>query len=245
MAKRRRRTGSGILILLLLFAIAVTVVLTIPVFNITSVTVTGNARLSEEEILTVAAIPAGENIYRVSMKNARERLEGQPYILTAEVKRRFPARVSIEVTEREEAAAIKCTGGYAVIDKAGRVLRIAADTEDLMTVTGGTAEEAVPGRNIVMQDEHFITNLTTILEELEKTDLQVRLRRIQLDSTLDTVLITEHGLEIHLGGMDELPYKLQLCRNVLGGGYGGINRESSGVLRWTSEGQFSYRQDEN
>lgn len=245
MAKRRRRTGRSIIILLLLFAIAVTVVLTIPVFNITSVTVTGNARLSAEELLAAAAIPTGKNIYRVSMKDARERLELQPYILTAEVKRRFPARVAITVTEREEVAAVKCTGGYAVIDKTGRVLRIAADTEEQMTVTGGTVEKALPGTDIVMQDGHFITNLTTILDELEKTDLQVRLRRIQLDSSLDTVLITEHGLEIHLGGMDELSYKLQMCRNILGGGYGGINRESGGVLRWTSEGQFSYRQDEN
>ncbi len=245
MRRKRRKTIRGILILLLLFAIAVTVVLTIPLFNITSVTVTGNARLTAEEILAAAAVPTGKNIYRVSMKDARERLEAQPYILTAEVERRFPAKVVISVTERTEVATIKCTGGYAVIDKSCRVLRIAAEAESLPTVSGSTVKKVQPGENIVMHDDSFTEDVTTLFEALETADLQVSLRRIRLESSLNTVLETQHGLEIHLGGLDELPYKLQMCKNILYGGYDGINRESSGILKWTSEGQFSYRQSEN
>ncbi|MBE7024442.1 MAG: FtsQ-type POTRA domain-containing protein [Ruminococcaceae bacterium] len=245
MSKKRRRNLGGVFILILLFIIAVTVVLTIPVFNITSVTVTGNARLTTEELLTVAAVPTGKNIYQISMKDVEERLLAQPYVLSATVKRRFPAKVAITVTEREEAAAIRCTGGYAIIDSEGRVLRIAAEPESVMTVSGGTVDTAQPGSTILMTDENFLGNFKLLLSELKGADLSVTIRHMRLESSINTVLETEHNLEIHLGGMDELSYKLQMCKNIMCGGYEGINRESSGVLKWTGEGQFSYRHHEN
>lgn len=245
MAKKRRKTG-GIFILILLFIIAVTVALTTPVFNITSVTVTGNARLTSEEILSAAGIPVGTNIYRVSMKSAGERIEAMPYILEAEVKRRFPAKVVISVTEREEATAVKCTGGYAVVDKNCRVLRLCAEEEASIPVaSGANVESAQLGQDIVMKDERFVGDLKTMLAALEMANLEVEVRRIRLESAVEIILETRPGLEIHLGGMDELSYKLQLCRNILHGGNAGINKDSSGVLRWTSEGQFSYRQSKN
>ncbi len=246
MAKQKRKgIGGGIFLLILLFIITVTVALTIPVFNITSVTVTGNARLTEEEILAAADIPIGKNIYRVSMKDAGARIERMPYILWAEVERRFPARVAIEVAEREEAASIQCTGGYAVVDKDCYVLRLTTEAEDLVTILGIEVESAQPGSSIIMQEEHAAENVKTILSALEEADMQVKMRRIRLDSAVDIVLETRHGLEIHIGTMDELGYKLQLCKNILNGGHAGIHKESSGVLRWTNEGQFSYRQREN
>ena len=245
MAKKKRKGIGGIFILILLFIIAVTVALTVPVFNITSVTVTGNTQLTEEEILEAANIPIGKNIYRVSMKDARLRVEDMPYVLTAEVERRFPAKVVIEVTERTEAAAVKCDGGYAIVDPTCYVLRLTPSEEDTMTVSGVKVEAAKPGEEIQIGEDRTVGEVTAMLEALEKADMQVRLRRIRMDSMADIIVETQYGMEIHLGNMDELVYKLQLCKNILNGGYAGLHKESSGVLRWTNEGQFSYRQREN
>lgn len=244
MAKRRRKIG-GLFILLLLFIIAVTVALTVPVFNISSVTVTGNARLSEEEILLTAGIPVGTNIYRISMGKAEERLEMMPYVLDARVRRKFPARVHIGIEEREESAAVVCDGGYAVIDKTGRVLRLTNTEESLPVISGASVLTASPGKTIEMKEERFVEDFTLLTAELENADLGVNIAAICIENTADVSVETEHGLEIHLGGMEDLTYKLKLCKNIIGGGQGGINRESSGALRWTSQGQFSYRQSKN
>ncbi len=244
MARRRRKIG-GILLLLLLFIIAVTVTLTLPILNISSVTVTGNEKVSKEEIEATGAVPIGKNIYRISVKKAEEQIMAIPYIKTADVRRKFPARISITVTERQEAAAVECQGGYAVIDKEGRVLRLSPEEEPLCIVSGDNVESATPGQAISMADARFLENLTSILAELEKTDLKVPIAKIRISSAVDIVLQTVSGMEIHLGGMDELAYKFQLCRNILNGGHAGINKESSGVLRWTGDGQFSYRQNKN
>ncbi len=241
----KQRSRGGIFILILLFIIAVAVTFTTPVLNITSVTVTGNTHTATGEILGAAGIPIGTNTYRVSMKKAEERIEALPYIREAEAKRRFPARVRIEITEREEAAAVECPGGYAIVDATGRVLRVSIEEKDGILVTGGEVLEACPGQKIVTKNERFCEDLITLLGALEKEDVGAELRYIRLSSSVDIILETKNGLEIHLGDMDELSYKLQLCRSILGGGHAGINKDSSGVLRWTSEGQFSYRQSKN
>ncbi len=244
MARKRKKTG-GILLLILLFIIAVTVTLTLPILKISSVTVTGNDQITTEEIMATGAVPIGTNIFRVSIKKAEEKIEALPYVLTADVKRKFPARVSIEIVERQEAAAVVCPGGYAVVDKEGRVLRLTTEEEDFCIVSGSRVESASMGQAIAMEDGRFLENLIKLLQELEKTDLKVQLRAIRLASAVEVVLETKTGLEIHLGGMDELSYKFQLCQNILGGGHAGINKDSSGVLKWTGDGQFSYRQNKN
>lgn len=242
---RRRRKISGFLLLLLLFIIAVTVTLTMPILNISSVTVTGNERVTKEEIEATGAFPIGKNIYRISVKKAKEQIEAIPYIKSAEVKRKFPARISVSVTERAEAAAVVCPGGYAVIDKEGRVLRLSPEEEPMCIVSGDRVETATPGQTITMEDGRFLENLTKLLYELEKTDMKVSMKRIEISSAVEIMMETAAGMEIHLGGMDELTYKFQLCRNILNGGHAGINKDSAGVLRWTGDGQFSYRQSKN
>ena len=175
---RRRRKISGFLLLLLLFIIAVTVTLTMPILNISSVTVTGNERVTKEEIEATGAFPIGKNIYRISVKKAKEQIEAIPYIKSAEVKRKFPARISVSVTERAEAAAVVCPGGYAVIDKEGRVLRLSPEEEPMCIVSGDRVETATPGQTITMEDGRFLENLTKLLYELEKTDMKVSIKRI-------------------------------------------------------------------
>lgn len=242
---RKRKSYGGIFILILLFITAVVVTFTTPVFNITSVAVEGNETVQTEEILHVANIPLGMNTYRVSMKKAAGRVEMLPYVLDAKAGRRFPARVVIKVTERKEAGAVTCPGGYAVIDKECRVLRLTAEAENLPIISGATVETATPGTEIQMKDARFVGDLKTLFTAIETEKLGIEFARISIDSAVEIVLETKGGMEIHLGSLDELSYKLQMCRNILEGGRAGLNKDSSGILRWTSEGQFSYRQNKN
>ncbi len=243
--RERQRIIGGFLILVLLFIVAVTVALTTPVFNITSVTVVGNERISAEEAVLESQIPIGKNIYRVSMKNAEERLRALPYVETVKVKRRFPARVLIRITERQEAVAVECPGGYAVVDKTARVLRVSGEEESLPRASGAEVMEAVPGEIIQTRQAHFPEELKTMLSALEAENIEIEIAAISIRSSQNVMLETRGGMEIHLGNMDELSYKLKLCGHILRGGHAGINKDSRGVLQWTDEGKFSYRQNKN
>ncbi len=80
-------------------------------YRVASVTVAGNRALSQEQILTLAKIPAGAALFHVPVRQVRQRLEAHPWIRYAYVRRRLPDTIEIRVTERVPVAAVR--GGTA------------------------------------------------------------------------------------------------------------------------------------
>lgn len=70
-----------------------------PLFPIDEVTVSGNTYLSEDEILSAAGIEDGATLFSCSTSDIEGRLETDPWIASAKVKRVFPSRLNITVTE--------------------------------------------------------------------------------------------------------------------------------------------------
>ena len=60
---------------------------TSPTFEVESIAVTGNLRVSEAELLDVAGLATGRNVFDVTPEEAQERLEAHPWIAEAEVER--------------------------------------------------------------------------------------------------------------------------------------------------------------
>ena len=240
--KRKRKIKSGVWLLLLLTAILIVVVMTVPIFEIRTVIVEGNSRLTAEEIHAAAAVPKGTNIFRVRMQNIEERVLTLPYVKTAKVNRRFPDKVRIAISEREEAAAIKSGGGYAVIDDTGRVLRLSLEKEDMLIFSGCEVENAEVGESIRLVEGQTPDDFFTLIASLRCQDLLKEMQTLTIASSIDVQLETKGGMQIYLGSMEDMEYKLQLVKQILHGDQTEIDSSSGGVLRWTSEGQFSYRQ---
>jgi cell division protein FtsQ len=71
-----------------------------PRFEVASVEVSGQSRLSREEIETAAAIEPGSNIFTLDTREVVARLEALPLVRHAAVVRALPNRVAITVEER-------------------------------------------------------------------------------------------------------------------------------------------------
>ena len=97
-----RRVGIAAVVLLLLGASGMLAgwLLRSPRFEIASVEVSGQSRLSREEIETAAAIEPGSNIFTIDTREVVARLEALPLVRHAAVVRSLPNRVVITVEER-------------------------------------------------------------------------------------------------------------------------------------------------
>ena len=106
----RRRRGSRALYsaLLLLFLVAAGVVLSLTVlFKVERVTVVGTDKYPPDEVAAASGILPGENLFRIDKKAAVENILAQyPYLEEAEVHRRLPAAVQIDVVQSTPSAAI-------------------------------------------------------------------------------------------------------------------------------------------
>jgi len=92
------------------------------------VTVSGATHLGERRILAIAGIDSNKSMPFFNVTEARERLEADPLIKQASVRKLYPGRIVIEIVERTP---------YAVWQKDGDVRAIASDGAAIDEVSDG------------------------------------------------------------------------------------------------------------
>jgi cell division protein FtsQ len=119
------RVFKVVVILLAVLALAVAArysyrgLLTTSYFNLKEIVVTGEKRVKSEEIIKLSRVRIGGNILAMDLKRLAERIESQPWIETANVRRVLPRGLSIEVKEREPFAILK-TDTLFFMDRGGK-----------------------------------------------------------------------------------------------------------------------------
>lgn len=87
-------------------------------FDIASIALTGETHLTREDILNIAGISGRASLLFLDAEGARARLKANPWIADATIRKLFPDRLHIAVTERR---------AFALWQKEGRVRVIARD----------------------------------------------------------------------------------------------------------------------
>jgi cell division protein FtsQ len=108
-----------------------------PAFALRIVQVEGEERLSEADVVTIAGLRVGQNVFDVPPEDALARLVGHPWIAQAEVRRRLPGTFEIVVRERKPAALLVLDHVYLIGQDATVFKQVASDDPiDLPVVTG-------------------------------------------------------------------------------------------------------------
>lgn len=94
-------------IVLAIVCVIVTLSLTV-FFKIDKIDIQGNEKYTRAEIIDVLPIETGKNLFASNTENAKEELEKElPYIFNADIKRKFPSTIVINITETPKVYAIK------------------------------------------------------------------------------------------------------------------------------------------
>ena len=130
-------TGAGILFLSLLFVLGHDVVTQASMFEARHIVVLGNRHLAESEILDLADIEPGSNIFAVNLVKARKQLLSNGWIAEARVGREIPDRLVLRIREHEPVALLDLGEKY-VLSREGTVIKRweITDTFMLPLVTG-------------------------------------------------------------------------------------------------------------
>lgn len=140
--RRRRRTGRQTLhyLLILLVAMAVLTILSFTVFfEIEKIEVVGNTKYASQQLIAQSGVSVGDNLFRVRQKTVKNVLiEKFPYLEDVKLKRSFPPKLTIQVTQEVPLGAVNTPTGYVVIACSGKVLETGMRTlpEDITVVNG-------------------------------------------------------------------------------------------------------------
>lgn len=128
---------------------------TSPTFAIEAIEVIGDVapsgghggRLDVEHVRAASGLVLGENLFRTSVRDARARLEQNPWVRAASVERKLPRRIVVRVEQRQPIAYAEFSGLY-LIDERGQVFKRASaeDDLDLPTITGLSRRDFISGK---------------------------------------------------------------------------------------------------
>ncbi len=107
------------------------IVLQSPYFKVTSLEVTGNKRLSIQDILDAARIKPDTNVLLVNLPLSRKYLLSHPWIAAAEITRELPGRLSIAIREQHPLAILDM-GRKLLINQEGKVFKEVSDSDSVV-----------------------------------------------------------------------------------------------------------------
>jgi cell division protein FtsQ len=107
-------------------------------FEIADADVRGHNRLRREQILEAAGITPRTSLVLLNADIARDKLKSNPWIADAVVRKYYPNKIEIEVTEREAFALWQREGKLAIVSRDGTVLEEVKERPEKLPLVVGT-----------------------------------------------------------------------------------------------------------
>jgi cell division protein FtsQ len=93
-----------------------------PVFSAKTIVVRGQSHLSREDVLRLAGIGRGTNVFWLPTGRAERLLESDPWISSATIVRRYPSTIHVSIAERRPASEVRIGSRWLVVAADGTVL---------------------------------------------------------------------------------------------------------------------------
>ena len=172
------------------------------------VTITGNSRLTVEQISVAAAVPIGNSLMSINPGFITEKLQALPEIKNATVERGWPHSILITVSERTPIAVAATASGFNLIDSEGiNAGVVAAPLAGLLVISAQPDSPAMT---------NAIQALAAIPAEWEITGLSA--------PTQDSVVATlGNGVVITFGSGERAADKVEVAEALMEKGYTVIN----------------------
>jgi cell division protein FtsQ len=181
---------------------------TSPRFAVSEIVVSGGRFRSVDQITDTAGVRRGANVFGLDLEASRQRLLQDPWIYEAELARRLPGTIYVQVKERE-AAAIAALGESYLVARDGEIFKRleSGDPVDLPIVTGLTSEGLAEDREGV---KHTLRRAIDLAEDYDRGALGAKAQLQEIHLSPDgavTLIVGKNGLQLSLG---EPPYRKKI-----------------------------------
>ena len=189
-----------------------------PLFNIKEINVTGNIKLSKEEIISLSELKTDENTFKVSKKNIKNKVKANAYIENVKIRRKLPDKVEIIVVERVATYMIPFANSYIYINNQGYMLEITSQKAEMPAIVGiSTPEEELhEGQRLISEDLVKLGEVLQIMESANANELVDLITKIDISNRQDYILTLEKEKKaIHLGDVSNLSTKMAYVKKIL------------------------------
>lgn len=204
-----------IALLLLLVLICIYLFLHSSIFSITTIKVSDNHIVTRNEILAMAGVSTGTNIFQLDQELTRRSVKLHPMVKDARIIRHLPATIEIKITERKSWAIIPYDDVFLLIDDEGICIDKLNQlpNQNIPLITMDKVDQRLNLGQAV--NPTAVKMIRTVWQALSTDDRQ-NISQFHYNNQDKTLLIyTLHGTEIRFGNLDRLEEKITHFREAI------------------------------
>lgn len=188
----------------------------LPMFDVTSVVLTGNSKVTQEEVKNIVIGQDIKNIFWLSNSKIEKAVESLPYVESVKVKKVIPSQLEINIVEREPVAYLVYNkDSYIYIDDNGYALEVSNEPlEGKPLVTGVEYGNFILNEPLQFTDEYDLPMITTLYENIIKYDLENYEITIDLSQDFNVKLII-NDITVGLGEFEDIDKKMRYLKSIL------------------------------
>lgn len=188
------------------------------IFNIKSINVENNEKISTETYVSLSGIQLEENIFSISKRNSIENIKTNAYVEEVKIKRKLPDTILITTQERKTAYILKYGNAYAYIDNNGYILEINDEILEVPMITGITTEtqEITPGNRLNEEDLYRLDDVIKIIDSLKTYEIYDALTSIDISNKENYKVVFEReGKVAYIGDTSDLSTKMLYIKYII------------------------------
>ena len=201
----------------LLIAIVIIFAFTTPIFNITSIEVSGNNKISADTIISISGLKKGQNIFKYN-NSTIQNIKENKYIDEVLLKRKLPRTVIISIKEREVKYQIKLLNSYAYIDKNGYILEVSTVKQEVPIIVGFNMEEneLINKKRLEIEDLEELNKILKVMDAAKSIDIDNIITEINIDNKDNYYLYIEsQNKKVYIGDTSNLTKKMLYIKKIL------------------------------
>jgi cell division protein FtsQ len=185
-----------------------------PLFTVDTVQVTGVHRLTQYEVLALAAVPSDATLLRLPEQEIISRIRKSPWVSEVRLERRFPHALSVVVTERTPAAFVDVGAqGMWMVSGDGHwiIKRGSEPTGALLPIRDVPGLRPSDGAAVTSQE---LRNALSVIAGLSGF-IKRRTQFVSAASVEKTMLVLKNQVRIFVGSAEDIAKKDLIARDTL------------------------------
>lgn len=186
-----------------------------PFFHIQEIEIVNGDRFNLSEVKSITGVKEGKNIILLNSKKIESKLEESIYIADANVVKKIPSSLEIELYERRVRGYVPYMGSYLYIDEEGRVLETQSTYYDpLPEVIGLKFSQFKLGEVLEVENPEALDIVLQMSQMVQKYELLDLTLRIDV-SNISNILLYINQVEVYLGNMIDIDQKIRIIAEVI------------------------------
>lgn len=215
--KNNKRKNNTFFALLVIVVISLSVVVAAFLLRVNAIEVNGSERYSDSTILDAVKLDTSDSMLLLNLGYMESKLEvSLPYIETAEIKRVWPDKIVVSITDAVPSLAVDTGEGYILMNNSCKIL----DTDSVVLpagtalVRGISLKDVQEGKTAVFDSDISFEEFTKLTLAFDTLGLE-GVTEYDLTSVSNVVLIIDYRIEVKLGTLAGADEKLAFGKYII------------------------------